>query len=99
MPDQGWLIVAPLWLWENKLGNSVEQHWMKSEQKLAFFSGSALYDSMTVRENLEFPLRRHTKNLSLKDTTPLVMQALENGLAHAVNLTAELSGGMKRRIA
>ena len=66
------------------------------------FQGSALYDSMTVRENLEFPLRRHTKKFGvLKDTTPLVMQALENvGLAHAVNLMpAELSGGMKRRIA
>ncbi|WP_367754253.1 ABC transporter ATP-binding protein [Flavobacterium sp. WC2430] len=66
------------------------------------FQGSALYDSMTVRENLEFPLRRHTKKFGvLKDTTPLVMEALENvGLAHTLNLMpAELSGGMKRRIA
>lgn len=66
------------------------------------FQGSALYDSMTVRENLEFPLRRHTKKFGiLKDTTPLVMEALESvGLAHAINLMpAELSGGMKRRIA
>lgn len=66
------------------------------------FQGSALYDSMTVRENLEFPLRRHTKKFGvIKDTTPLVMQALENvGLAHTVDLMPEeLSGGMKRRIA
>ncbi|MDI1307707.1 MAG: ATP-binding cassette domain-containing protein [bacterium] len=66
------------------------------------FQGSALYDSMTVRENLEFPLRRHTKKFGvIKDTTPLVMQALENvGLAHTINLMPEeLSGGMKRRIA
>lgn len=66
------------------------------------FQGSALYDSMSVRENLEFPLRRHTKKFGkLTDTTPLVMQALENvGLANAVNLMpSELSGGMKRRIA
>lgn len=66
------------------------------------FQGSALYDSMTVRENLEFPLRRHTKKFGvLKDTTALVMEALESvGLAHAINLMpAELSGGMKRRIA
>jgi len=66
------------------------------------FQGSALYDSMTVRENLEFPLRRHTKKFGvIKDTTPLVLQALENvGLAHTMNLMpAELSGGMKRRIA
>jgi len=66
------------------------------------FQGSALYDSMTVRENLEFPLRRHTKKFGvLKDTTPLVMEVLENvGLAHTIDLMPEeLSGGMKRRIA
>ncbi|MFV8340868.1 ABC transporter ATP-binding protein [Flavobacterium sp. XS2P39] len=66
------------------------------------FQGSALYDSMTVRENLEFPLRRHKKKFGkIKDTTPLVMEALENvGLAQTINLMPEeLSGGMKRRIA
>lgn len=66
------------------------------------FQGSALYDSMSVRENLEFPLRRHTKKFGvIEDTTPLVMEALESvGLAHAINLMPnELSGGMKRRIA
>jgi phospholipid/cholesterol/gamma-HCH transport system ATP-binding protein len=66
------------------------------------FQGSALYDSMTVRENLEFPLRRHTKKFGvIKDTTLLVIEALENvGLAHTINLMPEeLSGGMKRRIA
>jgi len=66
------------------------------------FQGSALYDSMTVRENLEFPLRRHTKKFGvIKDTSSLVIEALENvGLAHTINLMPEeLSGGMKRRIA
>jgi len=66
------------------------------------FQGSALYDSMTVRENLEFPLRRHTKKFGvIQDTTPLVMEALENvGLAKTIDLMPEeLSGGMKRRIA
>lgn len=66
------------------------------------FQGSALYDSMSVRENLEFPLRRHTKKFGIiKDTTPLVRAALENvGLAHAIDLMpSELSGGMKRRVA
>ena len=61
-----------------------------------------LYDSMSVRENLEFPLRRHTKKFGIiEDTTPLVMEALESvGLAHAIDLMPnELSGGMKRRIA
>ncbi len=66
------------------------------------FQGSALYDSMSVRENLEFPLRRHTKKFGIiEDTNPLVMEALENvGLANTIDLMPnELSGGMKRRIA
>ncbi len=66
------------------------------------FQGSALYDSMTVRENLEFPMRRHREKLGkITDTLPLVLEALENvGLAHAIDLMPEeLSGGMKRRVA
>jgi phospholipid/cholesterol/gamma-HCH transport system ATP-binding protein len=66
------------------------------------FQGSALYDSMTVRENLEFPLRRHREKMGYNtETEALVLEALENvGLAHTVDLMpAELSGGMQRRIA
>ena len=66
------------------------------------FQGSALYDSMTVRENLEFPLRHHKQKFGvISDTTPLVLEALESvGLANTINLMpVELSGGMKRRIA
>jgi len=66
------------------------------------FQGSALYDSMTVRENLEFPLRRHTKKFGKDmDTEKLVIEALDNvGLISAIDLMpSELSGGMKRRVA
>ena len=66
------------------------------------FQGSALYDSMTVRENLEFPLRHHKEKLGItQDNEELVLEALDNvGLAHAVDLMPdELSGGMKRRVA
>lgn len=65
------------------------------------FQGSALYDSMTVRENLEFPLRRHTGKLTSDQMEALVFEALESvGLKHTVDLMpAELSGGMQRRIA
>ena len=66
------------------------------------FQGNALYDSMTVRENLEFPMRRHQDKFKhIKDTELLVMEALESvGLAHTIDLMpAELSGGMKKRIA
>ncbi len=66
------------------------------------FQGSALYDSMTVRENLEFPWRRHKDKLGAdQNLDGLVHEALENvGLVHAIDMMpAELSGGMKRRIA
>ena len=66
------------------------------------FQGSALYDSMTVRENLEFPLRRHKDKFGdINDTAPLVSDALESvGLLDAIDLMpAELSGGMQRRVA
>jgi len=66
------------------------------------FQGSALYDSMTVRENLEFPLRRHKQKLKMKETTQdLIIEALGNvGLVGAIDLMpAELSGGMQRRVA
>jgi phospholipid/cholesterol/gamma-HCH transport system ATP-binding protein len=65
------------------------------------FQGSALYDSMTVRENLEFPLRRHVEKMKGYRTEDLVQEALENvGLLHAIDLLpSELSGGMKKRIA
>lgn len=65
------------------------------------FQGSALYDSMTVRENLEFPLRRHTNKIDMKDSDAMVKEALESvGLPQTEGLMpAELSGGMQRRIA
>ncbi|UNY97283.1 ATP-binding cassette domain-containing protein [Zhouia spongiae] len=66
------------------------------------FQGSALYDSMTVRENLEFPLRRHRERFGKNiRTEKAVLEALESvGLAHTVDLMPdELSGGMQRRIA
>ncbi len=63
------------------------------------FQGSALYDSMTVRENLEFPLRKHKEMYEKKDE--LVVETLESvGLLSAIDLMPEeLSGGMKRRVA
>ena len=65
------------------------------------FQGSALYDSMTVRENLRFPLRRHPERMKDETEESLILSALQDvGLADAINLMpAELSGGMKRRVA
>jgi len=65
------------------------------------FQGSALFDSMTVRENLQFPLRRHADRMLGDDEEKLILEALESvGLAHTLELMPEeLSGGMKRRVA
>jgi phospholipid/cholesterol/gamma-HCH transport system ATP-binding protein len=66
------------------------------------FQSNALYDSMTVRENLEFPLRIHwTKEQRAKGTEAAVKEALEDvGLLHTINMMpSELSGGMKKRVA
>lgn len=66
------------------------------------FQGSALYDSMTVRENLEFPLRRHKDKVkNFTSTEESVTEALESvGLLDAIDMMpAELSGGMQRRVA
>lgn len=65
------------------------------------FQSNALYDSMTVRENLEFPLRRHWLNKEDLDAEKSVIEALEDvGLAHTVDMMpSELSGGMRKRIA
>jgi phospholipid/cholesterol/gamma-HCH transport system ATP-binding protein len=69
--------------------------------KIGFlFQSSALYDSMTVRENLEFPLRRQQRSLSQEDMDALVEEALKNvGLADAIEKTpSEISGGMRKRL-
>ena len=65
------------------------------------FQSNALYDSMTIRENLEFPLRRHWIKNSKENISDLVMEALTNvGLSETINMKpAELSGGMKKRVA
>ncbi|WP_159518999.1 ABC transporter ATP-binding protein [Sunxiuqinia indica] len=70
-------------------------------KKIGFlFQSGALYDSMTVRQNLEFPLRRIKKGLTEKEISEKVIEVLENvGLADALNkMPSQLSGGMRKRI-
>jgi phospholipid/cholesterol/gamma-HCH transport system ATP-binding protein len=70
-------------------------------QKVGYlFQGGALYDSMTVRQNLEFPVRRTQFSKNKAEVDELVKEALESvGLLDAIDkLPAELSGGMKKRI-
>jgi phospholipid/cholesterol/gamma-HCH transport system ATP-binding protein len=69
--------------------------------KIGFlFQNSALYDSMTVRENLEFPMRRHMSNLAKAHVDGIVEEALDNvGLLNAIDMMpSDLSGGMRKRI-
>ncbi|MES2592119.1 MAG: ATP-binding cassette domain-containing protein [Bacteroidota bacterium] len=69
--------------------------------KIGFlFQSAALYDSMTVRENLEFPLRRKLRSMSKSDINSLVEEALDNvGLSEAIDkMPSELSGGMRKRV-
>jgi phospholipid/cholesterol/gamma-HCH transport system ATP-binding protein len=70
-------------------------------KKIGFlFQSGALYDSMTVKQNLEFPLRRIKKNLTQKEIDEKVIEVLENvGLIDALDkMPSQLSGGMRKRI-
>lgn len=64
------------------------------------FQNSALYDSMTVRENLEFPLVRNRKDLSKQEVKDSVEEMLDAvGLSQTINqMPSELSGGQRKRI-
>lgn len=69
--------------------------------KIGFlFQNGALYDSMTVRENLVFTLTHNNKKLTADQIESLVAEALENvGLTEAIDkMPSELSGGMRKRV-
>jgi phospholipid/cholesterol/gamma-HCH transport system ATP-binding protein len=65
------------------------------------FQNSALYDSMTVKQNLAFTLKRHASDLTPEEIEIEIHNVLESvGLAEAINkMPSELSGGMRKRIA
>jgi phospholipid/cholesterol/gamma-HCH transport system ATP-binding protein len=95
-PDKGTVIV---------LNEEVEKLDLKQLQQLRLkigfsFQNSALYDSMSVRENLEFPLVRNRRNLSRTEIDNAVRKVLEDvGLSQTVDqMPAELSGGQRKRI-
>jgi phospholipid/cholesterol/gamma-HCH transport system ATP-binding protein len=78
-----------------------EQRRTEIRKKIGFlFQSGALYDSMTVRENLQFPLRRQLKTIPKETMESLIKEALENvGLSKAIDKTpSELSGGMRKRL-
>jgi len=94
--DEGKLII---------LGQNVSElknkELIKIRKKIGFlFQSGALYDSMTVRENLEFPIRRQLHSTPKEEINSLITEALQNvGLAEAIDKTpSELSGGMRKRL-
>jgi phospholipid/cholesterol/gamma-HCH transport system ATP-binding protein len=95
-PDSGEVVV---------LGQRVDQLKEKELNALRLrigfsFQNSALYDSMNVRQNLEFPLTMNRKNLSKKEVQLAVEEVLEAvGLIDKMNeMPADLSGGQRKRI-
>ncbi len=95
-PDHGTINVLGL---DVSTLNSVKLGELRKKVGFLFQSG-ALYDSMTVRENLEFPLRRIKMNLTQKERDDKVNEVLENvGLSDMPDkMPSQLSGGMRKRI-
>ncbi|MEO8108849.1 MAG: ATP-binding cassette domain-containing protein [Ginsengibacter sp.] len=89
----------------NVLGKEVDELNTKELQELRLqvgfsFQNSALYDSMSVRENLAFPLVRNAKHLSKQDVANEIESVLEDvGLSQTIDqMPSELSGGQRKRI-
>ncbi len=97
VPDEGTITVAGLDLTQFKS----DEDWRDLRLKTGYlFQGSALYDSMSVGENVAFPMVQQT-DWSREEINSKVKDKLSQvGLEEAINLNpAELSGGMKRRAA
>lgn len=87
------------------LGQEVDKISAKALQELRLkigfsFQSSALYDSMSVKENLAFPLMRNKRNLKTKDVNDAIESVLNDvGLSQTINqMPSELSGGQRKRI-
>jgi phospholipid/cholesterol/gamma-HCH transport system ATP-binding protein len=95
-PDQGTIRVLG-----KDVGSLKPNELSELRMKVGFlFQSGALYDSMTVKENLEFPLRRIKKKITQKTMDEKIAEVLENvGLLDALHkMPSQLSGGMRKRI-
>lgn len=96
-PDSGVLKV-----FDKEVTNLDEDELTEVRRRIGFlFQNAALYDSMSVRENLEFPLQRQDGSMDKESLVTLVNEVLDAvGLAEAVDkMPADLSGGMRKRVA
>ena len=95
-PDSGFVAV-----FGQQIDKISEAELQELRLKIGFsFQSSALYDSMSVRENLEFPLVRNNRNLSKIEVNKAIEEVLNDvGLLQTINqMPSELSGGQKKRI-
>jgi len=97
IPDEGKLTVL------GKDMEELEGHELNEQRRKVgyLFQGGALYDAMTVRKNLEFPLKRLPERPPKNEIRDKVEEVLDNvGLLDSIDkMPSELSGGMKKRIA
>lgn len=94
-PDSGEIV-----LFGKNIMNLTEEALNMIRKRLGYvFQGAALYDSMSIRENLLFPLERTENNLTQKEKVHLIEEILENvGLIDSIDkMPSELSGGMRKR--
>lgn len=90
-----------LYLFGKDIAALSNQELEAARKRIGFlFQGGALYDSMTVRENLEFPLKRQKNKPGADEMNELVVEALRNvGLEDTIDKqTTGLSGGMRKRL-
>ncbi len=85
---------------DEEITNYTEQAWLKLRKKVAYaFQGGALFDSMSVFQNLSYPLIEHTKLTTAEINHKITLQLNDFGLAGTENLYPnELSGGMQKRV-
>lgn len=94
--DQGEIIISG-----EDITKLNEEGLNRIRMKIGFlFQNGALYDSMTVRQNLAFTLQHNNKSLNENEVEEAIKEALQNvGLEEAIDkMPAELSGGMRKRI-
>ncbi len=88
-------------LFENEeIQNLDEDHWQDIRKKISYvFQNGALFDSLSVRENLAYPLREHFKLTETEISKKIKTLLGEVGLENTEELfPSELSGGMQKRV-
>lgn len=86
---------------DTNVGDANDKALEEYRKRVGFlFQSAALYDSMSVRENMEFPLTRIIKGISKEDMEAKIVEALENvSLLDAIDkMPSQLSGGMRKRL-